>query len=156
MQVTASYPGANPNVIADTVAAPLEQAINGVEGMLYMSSQTSSDGRMVLTISFRQGTDPDIAQIQVQNRVSRALPRLPSEVQQIGVVTEKTSPDILMVVHLFSPDNRYNPLYVSNYAMLNVRDELSRLPGIASIALWGRVNMQCEFGLILIKLLPEV
>ena len=137
VQVTASYPGANPNVIADTVAAPLEQAINGVEGMLYMSSQTSSDGRMVLTISFRQGTDPDIAQIQVQNRVSRALPRLPSEVQQIGVVTEKTSPDILMVVHLFSPDNRYNPLYVSNYAMLNVRDELSRLPGIASIALWG-------------------
>ena len=137
VQVTASYPGANPNVIADTVAAPLEQAINGVEGMLYMSSQTASDGRMILTISFRQGTDPDIAQIQVQNRVSRALPRLPTEVQQIGVVTEKTSPDILMVVHLFSPDERYDPLYVSNYAMLNVRDELSRLPGVASIALGG-------------------
>ena len=92
---------------------------------------------MILTISFRQGTDPDIAQIQVQNRVSRALPRLPTEVQQIGVVTEKTSPDILMVVHLFSPDERYDPLYVSNYAMLNVRDELSRLPGVASIALGG-------------------
>ncbi|EQC3036916.1 efflux RND transporter permease subunit [Vibrio cholerae] len=137
VQVSASYPGANPKVIADTVAAPLEQAINGVEGMLYMSSQMSADGRMVLTISFRQGTDPDIAQIQVQNRVSRALPRLPPEVQQIGVVTEKTSPDILMVVHIFAQGDRYDPLYVSNYAMLNVRDELSRLPGIASITLGG-------------------
>ena len=137
VQVSASYPGANPKVIADTVAAPLEQAINGVEGMLYMSSQMSADGRMVLTISFRQGTDPDIAQIQVQNRVSRALPRLPTEVQQIGVVTEKTSPDILMVVHIFAQGDRYDPLYVSNYAMLNVRDELSRLPGIASVTLGG-------------------
>lgn len=89
VQVTASYPGANPQVIADTVAAPLEQAVNGVEGMIYMASQTATDGQMVLTISFQQGIDPDFAQIQVQNRVSRALPRLPEEVQRIGVVTEK-------------------------------------------------------------------
>ena len=103
MQVTASYPGANPQVIADTVASPLEQAVNGVEGMMYMQSQMSTDGRMVLTISFEQHIDPDVAQIQVQNRVSRALPRLPPEVQRIGVVTDKTAPDILMVVHMLSP-----------------------------------------------------
>ncbi|QBP12542.1 efflux RND transporter permease subunit [Cupriavidus metallidurans] len=137
VQVTASYPGANPEVIAATVASPLEQAINGVEGMLYMSSQASTDGRMVITISFKQGTDPDIAQIQVQNRVSRALPRLPEEVQRIGVVTQKTSPDVLMVVHMLSPGNKYDPLYVSNYAMLHVRDELARLPGISNVIIGG-------------------
>lgn len=103
VQVTASYPGASPEVIADTVAAPLEQAVNGVEGMLYMNAQMATDGRMVLTIAFKHGTDPDMAQIQVQNRVSRALPRLPQEVQRIGVVTQKTSPDVLMVVHIVSP-----------------------------------------------------
>ncbi len=92
VQVSASYPGANPQVIADTVAAPLEQVINGVDGMLYMNTQMAIDGRMVISIAFEQGTDPDMAQIQVQNRVSRALPRLPEEVQRIGVVTEKTSP----------------------------------------------------------------
>ena len=107
VQVTASYPGANPQVIADTVASPLEQAINGVEGMMYMQSQMSTDGKMVLTVSFEQHINADIAQIQVQNRVSRALPRLPEEVQRQGVVTQKTSPDILMVVHLLSPDKRY-------------------------------------------------
>ena len=137
VQVTASYPGANPQVIADTVASPLEQAVNGVEGMMYMQSQMSTDGRMVLTISFEQHIDPDVAQIQVQNRVSRALPRLPSEVQRIGVVTDKTAPDILMVVHMLSPGDRYDPLYVSNYAMLNVRDELARLPGIANVIIGG-------------------
>ncbi|HCL3827154.1 TPA: efflux RND transporter permease subunit, partial [Pseudomonas aeruginosa] len=137
VQVTASYPGANPQVIADTVASPLEQAINGVEGMMYMQSQMSTDGRMVLTISFEQHVDPDVAQIQVQNRVSRALPRLPPDVQRIGVVTEKTAPDILMVVHMLSPGDHYDPLYVSNYAMLNVRDELARLPGIANVIIGG-------------------
>ncbi len=137
VQVTASYPGANPQVIADTVASPLEQAVNGVEGMMYMQSQMSTDGRMVLTISFEQHIDPDVAQIQVQNRVSRALPRLPPEVQRIGVVTDKTAPDILMVVHMLSPGDRYDPLYVSNYAMLNVRDELARLPGIANVIIGG-------------------
>ncbi|MFU0506358.1 efflux RND transporter permease subunit [Pseudaminobacter sp. NGMCC 1.201702] len=137
VQVTASYPGANPAVIAETVAAPLEQAINGVENMLYMSSQAATDGRMTLTIAFKQGTDPDMAQIQVQNRVSRALPRLPQEVQRIGVVTQKTSPDILMVVHLVSPDNRYDPLYLSNFAILQVRDQLARLPGVGDVILGG-------------------
>ncbi len=137
VQVTASYPGANPKVIAETVAAPLEQAITGVEGMLYMSSQSATDGRMILTVTFKQGTDADMAQIQVQNRVSRALPRLPEEVQRQGVVTQKTSPDILMVVHLLSPDKRYDPLYISNYAYLQVRDELSRIPGISDVLVWG-------------------
>ncbi|MES3028436.1 MAG: multidrug efflux RND transporter permease subunit [Pseudomonadota bacterium] len=137
VQVTAAYPGANPKVIAETVAAPLEQAINGVEGMLYMSSQSATDGRMILTVTFAQGTDADIAQIQVQNRVSRALPRLPEEVQRQGVVTQKTSPDVLMVVHLLSPDKRYDPLYISNYAYLQVRDELSRIPGISDVLVWG-------------------
>ena len=137
VQVTASYPGANPQVIAETVASPLEQAINGVEGMLYMGSQAATDGRMTLTVTFAQGTDPDIAQIQVQNRVSRALPRLPEEVQRIGVVTQKTSPDVLMVVHLLSPEGRYDPLYVSNYAILQVRDVLARLPGVGDVVVWG-------------------
>ncbi|HEX5643952.1 MAG TPA: efflux RND transporter permease subunit, partial [Erythrobacter sp.] len=137
VQVTASYPGANPEVIAETVAAPLEQAINGVENMLYMSSQAATDGRMTLTVTFQQGTDPDMAQIQVQNRVSRVLPRLPQEVQRIGVVTQKTSPDILMVVHLVSPDDRYDPLYLSNFAALQVRDQLARLSGVGDVLVWG-------------------
>lgn len=137
VQVTASYPGANPKVIAETVAAPLEQAITGVEGMMYMSSQSANDGRMILTVTFADGTNPDMAQVQVQNRVSRALPRLPAEVQRQGVVTQKTSPDILMVVHLLSPDKRYDPLYISNYAYLQVRDELSRIPGISDVLVWG-------------------
>ena len=137
VQVTASYPGANPQVIADTVAAPLEQAINGVENMLYMNAQMATDGRMLLTIAFQQGTDPDMAQIQVQNRVSRALPRLPQEVQRIGVVTQKTSPDVLMVVHLVSPHKRYDPLYLSNFALRQVRDELARLPGVGDVQAWG-------------------
>ncbi|HEE0242170.1 TPA: efflux RND transporter permease subunit, partial [Serratia marcescens] len=137
VQVTASYPGANPKVIAETVAAPLEQAITGVEGMLYMSSQAATDGRMTLTVTFAQGTNADMAQIQVQNRVARALPRLPAEVQHQGVVTQKTSPDILMVVHLLSPDQCYDPLYISNYAYLQVRDELSRIPGVSDVQVWG-------------------
>ncbi|MGV8870764.1 MAG: efflux RND transporter permease subunit [Janthinobacterium svalbardensis] len=137
VQVSASYPGANPKVIAETVAAPLEQAITGVEGMLYMSSQSATDGRMILTATFAQGTNADMAQIQVQNRVSRALPRLPEEVQRQGVVTQKTSPDILMVVHLLSADKRYDPLYMSNYAYLQVRDELSRIPGVSDVLVWG-------------------
>ncbi len=137
VQVTAQYPGANPQVIAETVASPLEQAVNGVEGMLYMASQATTDGRMTLTVTFAQGVDPDIAQIQVQNRVARALPRLPEEVQRLGVVTQKTSPDVLMVVHLLSPDGRFDPLHVSNYAILQVRDVLARLPGVGDVLVWG-------------------
>jgi len=135
--VTANYPGANPKVIADTVASPLEQEINGVEDMLYMSSQATSDGRMTLTITFAIGTDVDRAQTQVQSRVDRARPRLPQEVQRLGVVTEKSSPDLTMVVHLTSPDNRYDMLYLSNYAALNVKDELARIEGVGAVRLFG-------------------
>ncbi|MCY1017119.1 efflux RND transporter permease subunit [Pyxidicoccus sp. MSG2] len=135
--VRAAYPGANPRVIAETVAAPLEQEINGVEGMLYMSSQSTSDGRVSLTVTFAQGVDADLAQVQVQNRVARALPRLPQEVQRLGVLTEKTSTDILMVVHLVSPDASLEPLYLSNYAVLQVKDVLQRIPGVGSVVVWG-------------------
>jgi multidrug efflux pump len=135
--VTANYPGANPKVIADTVASPLEQEINGVEDMLYMSSQATSDGRMTLTITFAIGTDVDRAQAQVQSRVDRAKPRLPQEVQRLGVVTEKSSPDLTMVVHLTSPDDRYDMLYLSNYAALNVKDELARIEGVGAVRLFG-------------------
>jgi multidrug efflux pump len=135
--VRTSYPGANPTVIADTVASPLEQQINGVEGMLYMFSQATADGAMTLTITFGLGTDLDKAQVQVQNRVSQALPRLPQEVQRLGVTTEKTSPDLLMVVHLESPDNRYDMLYLANLAILQVKDELGRLPGVGSVQVFG-------------------
>ncbi|MGI2181166.1 efflux RND transporter permease subunit [Shewanella oncorhynchi] len=135
--VTANYPGANPKVIAETVASPLEQEINGVEDMLYMSSQATSDGRMTLTITFAIGTDVDRAQTQVQSRVDRAMPRLPQEVQRLGIVTEKSSPDLTMVVHLLSPDNRYDMLYLSNYAALNVKDELARINGVGAVRLFG-------------------
>jgi multidrug efflux pump len=135
--VRTSYPGANPTVIADTVASPLEQQINGVEGMLYMFSQATADGVMTLTITFGLGTDLDKAQVQVQNRVSQALPRLPQEVQRLGVTTEKTSPDLLMVVHLESPDNRYDMLYLANLAILQVKDELGRLPGVGNVQIFG-------------------
>jgi multidrug efflux pump len=135
--VRTSYPGANPTVIADTVASPLEQQINGVEGMLYMFSQATADGVMTLTITFGLGTDLDKAQVQVQNRVSQALPRLPQEVQRLGVTTEKTSPDLLMVVHLVSPDNRYDMLYLANLAILQVKDELGRLPGVGNVQIFG-------------------
>jgi multidrug efflux pump len=135
--VRTTYPGANPTVIADTVASPLEQQINGVEGMLYMFSQATADGVMTLTITFALGTDLDNAQVQVQNRVSQALPRLPEEVQRLGVTTEKTSPDLLMVVHLVSPDNRYDMLYLANLAILQVKDELGRLPGVGDVQIFG-------------------
>ena len=135
--VTANYPGANPKVIAETVASPLEQEINGVEDMLYMSSQATSDGRMTLTVTFAIGTDVDRAQTQVQSRVDRAKPRLPQEVQRLGIVTEKSSPDLTMVVHLTSPDKRYDMLYLSNYAALNVKDELARIDGVGAVRLFG-------------------
>ncbi|MFZ5601974.1 MAG: efflux RND transporter permease subunit, partial [Pseudomonadota bacterium] len=135
--VSASYPGANPKVIAETVASPLEQAITGVEDMLYMSSQSTADGRLSLTVTFALGTNLDDAQVQVQNRVSRALPRLPEDVQRIGVTTEKSSPDLTMVVHLYSPDERYDNLYLSNYGILNVKDELTRIDGVGDVQVFG-------------------
>jgi multidrug efflux pump len=135
--VRATYPGANPQVIAETVASPLEQAINGVEDMLYMSSMATTDGLMTLTVTFALGTDLDRAQVQVQNRVQQTLPKLPNEVQQLGVVTEKSAPDLTMVVHLVSPDQRYDMLYLSNYAILRVRDELARIEGVGSAQVFG-------------------
>lgn len=135
--VNASYPGANPKVIAETVASPLEQEIKGTEDMLYMSSQATSDGRMTLTVTFAIGTDVDKAQTLVQNRVDRAMPRLPQEVQRIGVVTQKSSPDLTMVVHLTSPNNQYDMLYLSNYANLNVKDELAGIDGVGDVQIFG-------------------
>ncbi|HVT71957.1 MAG TPA: efflux RND transporter permease subunit [Lacunisphaera sp.] len=135
--VRASYPGANPKTISDTVAAPLEQAINGVEHSLYMFSQATSDGTMTLTITFAIGTNLDNAQVQVQNRVAQVLPKLPEDVRRIGVTTAKASPDLLMVVHLFSPDGRYDNIYVRNYATLQVRDVLARLNGVGEVRIYG-------------------
>ena len=135
--VTANYPGANPQVIAETVASPLEQEINGVENMLYMSSQSTADGRMTLTVTFAIGSDVDLAQSQVQSRVDRALPRLPQEVQRLGVVTEKASPNLTLVVHLYSPNERYDMLYLANYATLNVIDELAKVKGVGQVRQFG-------------------
>ena len=138
--VKATYPGANPEVIADTVASPLEQSINGVENMLYQSSQATADGVMTLTITFKLGSDVDKAQVQVQNRVAQALPKLPEEVQRLGVTTNKASPDLTMVVHLFSPAKRYDMLYLSNFATLRVKDELARLDGVGDVQIFGAGN----------------
>ncbi|MQB19195.1 multidrug efflux RND transporter permease subunit [Agrobacterium tumefaciens] len=135
--VRATYPGANPKVIAETVATPLEEQINGVENMLYMSSQATSDGVMTLTVTFKLGTDPDKAQQLVQNRVSQAEPRLPAEVRSLGVSTVKSSPDLMMVVHLVSPGNRYDLTYLRNYAVLNIRDRLARIEGVGQVQIFG-------------------
>ncbi|HKY91783.1 MAG TPA: efflux RND transporter permease subunit, partial [Nevskiaceae bacterium] len=138
--VRATFPGANPKVIAETVASPLEQAINGVEGMLYQSSQSTADGVMSLTVTFALGTDIDNAQVQVQNRVATTLPRLPEIVQRLGVTTNKASPDLTMVVHLVSPDERYDTLYLANYGLLRVKDELARLDGVGDVRVFGASN----------------
>src|SRR2546428_5326382 len=135
--VRAVYPGANPKTIAETVASPLEQAINGVEDSLYMFSQATGDGVMTLTVTFKLGTDVDKAQVQVQNRVAQALPKLPEEVRQLGVTTTKQSPDLTMVVHLVSPNDRYNEIYIRNYAVLQVKDVLARIPGAGSVQVFG-------------------
>ncbi len=135
--VRAQYPGANPKTIAETVAAPLEEQINGVEDMLYMSSQGTSDGQMTLNITFKIGTDPDKAQQLVQNRVNQALPRLPDTVRQFGVTTMKSSSDLTMVVHILSPNGRYDMLYLGNYATLNIKDRLRRLPGVGHVEVFG-------------------
>ncbi|MDX3905489.1 MAG: multidrug efflux RND transporter permease subunit [Pigmentiphaga sp.] len=138
--VRAQYPGANPKVIAETVASPLEESINGVESMLYMQSQANSDGNLTLTVTFQLGMDPDKAQQLVQNRVSQALPRLPEDVQRLGVTTIKSSPTLTMVTHLISPDDRYDITYLRNYALLNVKDRLARIPGVGEVQLWGAGN----------------
>src|ERR1700712_1870007 len=135
--VRANYPGANPKVIAETVSTPIEEQINGVEGMLYMSSQATTDGLMTLNVTFRLGTDPDKAQQLVQNRGAQAEPRLPSEVRTLGITTIKSAPDLTMVVHLLSPNGRYDMTYLRNYAVLNVKDRLARIEGVGQVQLFG-------------------
>jgi multidrug efflux pump len=135
--VRAQFPGANPRVISETVAAPLEEQINGVENLLYFDSQATADGQMTLTVTFKVGTNPEVAETAVQNRVNRALPRLPDIVRQIGVVTEKQATNFVMVVHLLSPDDSRDALYLRNYGQLNVRDELLRIPGIGAVLSFG-------------------
>src|SRR6202171_1366080 len=135
--VSATYPGASAEVVSDTVAAPLEQQINGVENMLYMSSQATADGNLALTITFALGTDLDIAQVLVQNRVAIATPKLPSDVQRIGITVRKNSPDLMMVIHLSSPDGSRDQLYISNYATLQVKDVLARLDGVGDVRIFG-------------------
>lgn len=135
--VRAQFPGANPRVISETVATPLEEQINGIENLLYFDSQGTADGAMTLTVTFKIGTDPEAAETAVQNRINRALPRLPEIVRQIGVTTEKSSPNLTMVVHLVSPDNSRDALYLRNYGQLNIRDELLRIPGAGSVLMFG-------------------
>src|SRR5437870_966776 len=138
VEVSASYPGANAQVVADTVAAPIEQQVNGVENMMYMSSQCTNDGNYTLTVTFKPGTDLNISQVLVQNRESLAEPILPDLVKRRGISVKKKSPNVLMIVNLFSPDESRNNLYLSNYATIQLRDELSRLPGVGDITYLGQ------------------
>src|ERR1700755_1375531 len=137
VQITTVYPGASAQVVSQTVATPLEQEINGVENMLYMSSQSTGDGKLTLTVTFRIGTDLNVAQMLTQNRVQDALPRLPEDVQRLGVQVRKSTPNILLAVHLFSPDSSRDDLYMSNYATLHLKDALARLPGVGDVQLLG-------------------
>ncbi|GAC33913.1 efflux RND transporter permease subunit [Paraglaciecola polaris] len=137
IQVAASYPGASAEVAAKTVATPLEQQINGVENMLYMSSQSTADGRVTITVTFKLGTDLDNAQVQVQNRVAIAEPRLPETVRRLGITTKKNSPDLMLVVNMYSPNGTYDQTYIANYASLQIRDQLSRIDGVGDILLFG-------------------
>ena len=137
MQVTALYPGASAETIASTVAGPIEQEINGVDGMLYLSSQSTGDGRVNISVVFRQGVDVDQAQVLVQNRVAIAEPRLPEDVRRLGVTVKKASPDFLMVVHMLSPDGSRSPEFVSNYATLTIKDRLARLDGVGDAHVFG-------------------
>jgi len=137
ISVTAQYPGASAEIVADTVATPIEQEVNGVDNMIYMTSQSTSDGSMALTVTFKLGTDLDTAQVLVQNRVAIATPRLPEEVRSLGVQVVKQSPDLMMVIHLSSPDDSRDLLYISNYATLHVKDVLSRIDGVGNVTIFG-------------------
>ncbi len=137
VQVRAYYPGANPEVVAEAVATPLEEAINGVPNMTYMKSVAGSDGTLLLTVTFRPGSDVDIAQVEVQNRVAQTLPRLPEDVRRLGVTTQKRSPNLTMVVHLTSPEGQYDTLYLRNFITLRIRDELARVPGVGDALAFG-------------------
>src|SRR5437870_4172054 len=138
VQVSISYPGASAQVVADTVAAPIEQQVNGVQGMLYMSSQMGNDGSFTLTVTFDLGTDLNTALVMVQNRVTLALPLLPVEVQNQGITIRKKSPDILNVVNFYSPDGRYDDIYLSNFATIHIKDELLRVDGVSDITYLGQ------------------
>src|SRR5450631_3793485 len=137
INVSGQYPGASADVVASTVVAPIEEQINGVENMLYMSSNSTADGRFSIAITFDIGTNLDIAQVQVQNRVAIAQPRLPADVRNIGVTVNKASPDLMMVVHLYSPDQSRDSLFISNYATLEIKDALTRVDGVGSITVFG-------------------
>ncbi len=137
INVTGQYPGASADVVATTVVAPIEEQINGVENMLYMSSNSTADGRFSIAVTFDLGTNLDIAQVQVQNRVAIAQPRLPVDVRNIGVTVTKSSPDLMMVVHLYSPDKSRDSLFISNYATLEVKDTVTRVDGVGSITVFG-------------------
>ena len=136
VQVTAYYPGADPQVIAETVAAPIEQQVNGVENMLYMSSQSAADGSYTLNVTFELGTNIDMNTVLTQNRVTAAVAQLPEDVQRQGVITKKVSSALVMVLSVFSPDNRYDDLFVTNYVTINMKDTLSRVPGVGNIVLY--------------------
>src|SRR6478735_908299 len=138
VQVDCNYPGASAQVVAQTVASPIEQYVNGVEGMMYMSSQSTNDGSYTLTVTFKPGVDLNLAQVLVQNRLALAMPALPDVVRQTGVTMRKRGPDILLTVSINSPDNRYDQLYLSNYAVLHLKDELVRLPGISEVLVFGQ------------------
>ena len=138
VMVTALYPGANSQTVRDTVAAPIEAQVSGVEGMMYMSSQSTNDGVYNLMVTFKLGTDSDMAQVLVQNRVSLALPVIPQLVQNEGINVKKMSPNTMMIVNLTSPDDRYDSIFLSNYATIYIKDELGRLPGIAGITYLGQ------------------
>src|SRR5690349_17658751 len=137
VQITTSYPGASAETLSRTVATPLEQQINGVENMIYMSSQSTGDGKLTITVTFRIGTDLNVAQMLTQNRVQDALPRLPEDVQRLGVQVRKSTPNILLAVHLYSPDASRDTLYISNYATLHVKDTLARLPGVGDVQIFA-------------------
>src|SRR5467141_2987078 len=137
INVTGQYPGASAEVVASTVVAPIEEQINGVENMLYVSSNATADGRFTIAVTFDLGTNLDIAQVQVQNRVAIAQPRLPADVRNIGVTVTKASPDLMMVVHLYSPDKSRDTLFISNYATLAITDIVTRIDGVGSITVFG-------------------
>ncbi|AMV36606.1 efflux RND transporter permease subunit [Planctomyces sp. SH-PL62] len=140
VMVSCQYPGANAQVVSDTVASPIEQKVNGVDDMMYMSSQSTNDGNYTLTVTFKQGVDLNLAQVLVQNRVALAVPMLPDVIKATGVTTRKRSPDILLSIGLFSPDARYDQLYLSNYALMHIREEMARLPGISDVGVLGTRN----------------
>src|SRR5580698_3603069 len=137
VQITTAYPGASADTVSRTVATPLEQQINGVENMLYMSSQSTGDGRLTITVTFRIGTDLNVAQMLTQNRVQDALSRLPEDVQRLGVQVRKATPSILLAVHLYSPDNTRDTLYLSNYTTLRIKDSIARLQGVGDVQFQG-------------------